>query len=1452
MFSKTFFQTTQHWVRLAVIVVASMLLAACGDSKIPSTITPPPTVQTSSGYVADAAVTGASCSVFAIANGVAGTTALGSGTSNAGAVEFGAVNLTGPAQIQCTGGTFTDEATGQTLDAPNMSVVVDFTPGGTYVISLLSEIASRLALGQGDLGTALTTYNTAVADSFGLDGIDITTQIPTDLNTTNAEDNAAGHFGTALAALSQAVQDGSLGSTREEVLAAATTDVADGRMSSESVAALDQAMVNFMAGNAAAKAHANIDVATQVLSTSGAGVRPVANAGSDQSAIAAGTTVTLSGSGTDADGEIAAYLWTQTSGTSVSLVNANTATATFTAPSASKLEFTLTVVDNVDNRHSDSVTILIDTAIDAGADVTKTFGDAPYTQAATGGGSSALSYGSSDSNVATVDSAGKVTIVGAGTATITATNEVSGSDVAVSDSYVLTVNKAVQAALNAGADVIKAFGDVPFTQAASGGSGSGSVTYASSAEAVVTVDNTGKVTIVGAGSATVTATKAADGNYTVSSDSYSVTVGKAVQATLTAGADVTKTFGDAAFTQAATGGSGTGGVSYTSSNASVASVTAAGTVTVVAPGTAVITATKAGDANYNATTDSYDLTVAKAAQAALNAGADVTKTFGDAAFMQTATGGSGSGAVTYASSATGVATVTSAGLVTIVGAGSATITATKAGDANYNAATDSYVLTVTKTNQAALEAGADVTKTFGDAAFTQTATGGSGSGAVTYASSATGVATVTSAGLVTIVGAGSATITATMAADTNHTAAVSDSYTLTVSKAAQAALDAGADVTKTFGDAVFTQTATGGSGSGALTYASSATGVATVTSAGVVTIVGVGSATVTATKAADSNYNATTDIYALTVAKAAQTGFSAGNDVVKTDGDAAFTQTASGGQGSGAISYSSDTTSVATVNATSGLVTLVGVGTANITATRASDANYLQATDAYTVTVRAQAPTGFAVTAGDAQVTVSWTALAGATSYNLYHATASFGSPPNVANYASFANGTLVQNLTGTSTVVSGLTNGTTYYFVLSAQKATGETAPTEQISVMPVESYAGTFDGVDDYVDTGINQASSFTIADGSTYSAKIRYRGSISDSYQPVFAAQNGLFFVGKAHGSSNVGVEHSGYHGAVAVGTNAWDGSIHTLTYVQTSTQRKIYVDGILEGTVTVSSSNQNAVIDFGREKVSPTGHFNGDIFDVRFFTRAVSDSEVLQIHNGDTIDSGLLAHYPVSERAGTTTYDVSGNGNHGTATNITEANFWANTQDEYHYNSTKGFSNVPLFTNTGPTTTWGSGLSSADRIDGNGYAQFVAAENNRARIIGLSNDNPNELESSIDYGIFLRHDGFVTVLENNVGHVTSGTVSYVPGDVFEIRRTGTSVEYKKNGTTFYTSTVSSTGSLLVDTSSFNTGATVFAVTINGKYVTWDSVSATLSQTQVWIPAVNSTTDALGNTPTHPVGS
>ncbi len=70
---------------------------------------------------------------------------------------------------------------------------------------------------------------------------------------------------------------------------------------------------------------------------------PSANAGSDQTDIEGGATVTLSGSGSDPDAdETLTYAWSQTAGTSVTLASASSAEATFSAPSDLAADETLT------------------------------------------------------------------------------------------------------------------------------------------------------------------------------------------------------------------------------------------------------------------------------------------------------------------------------------------------------------------------------------------------------------------------------------------------------------------------------------------------------------------------------------------------------------------------------------------------------------------------------------------------------------------------------------------------------------------------------------------------------------------------------------------------------------------------------------------------------------------------------------------------------------------------------------------------------------------------------------------------------------------------------------------------------------------------------------------------------------------------------------------------------
>lgn len=83
-------------------------------------------------------------------------------------------------------------------------------------------------------------------------------------------------------------------------------------------------------------------------------------------------------------------------------------------------------------------------------------------------------------------------------------------------------------------------------------------------------------------------------------------------------------------------------------------------------------------------------------------------------------------------------------------------------------------------------------------------------------------------------------------------------------------------------------------------------------------------------------------------------------------------------------------------------------------------------------------PTGLQATAGQAQVQLTWNASPGATSYNVKRSTTS-GGPY-----------TVVGTPTTTSFTSTGLVNGTTYFFVVSAVNSNGQSANSAQVSATP------------------------------------------------------------------------------------------------------------------------------------------------------------------------------------------------------------------------------------------------------------------------------------------------------------------------------------------------------------------------------------------------------------------
>ncbi|WP_066460120.1 S-layer homology domain-containing protein [Anaerotruncus rubiinfantis] len=101
-----------------------------------------------------------------------------------------------------------------------------------------------------------------------------------------------------------------------------------------------------------------------------------------------------------------------------------------------------------------------------------------------------------------------------------------------------------------------------------------------------------------------------------------------------------------------------------------------------------------------------------------------------------------------------------------------------------------------------------------------------------------------------------------------------------------------------------------------------------------------------------TNYNDYNVVVTVTyTAKTPQDISYANANVIKTYGDSKFINALTQTTVNGAISYASSDTGVATVNVTTGEITIVGQGSTTITATAAETADYAEATASYTVTV---------------------------------------------------------------------------------------------------------------------------------------------------------------------------------------------------------------------------------------------------------------------------------------------------------------------------------------------------------------------------------------------------------------------------------------------------------------------------------------------------------------------
>jgi trimeric autotransporter adhesin len=385
-------------------------------------------------------------------------------------------------------------------------------------------------------------------------------------------------------------------------------------------------------------------------------------------------------------------------------------------------------------------------------------------------------------------------------------------------------------------------------------------------------------------------------------------------------------------------------VTWTSSDTNVATINSSGLATAVGPGTTTITAASSISSSYStsgskgitllnvysATLSSISVTpVNPSIPVGINQQFTATGTYSDGSHFDITT------VVAWTSSNTAVATVSSTGLATSLATGAATITAASGSISGSTTFTGSSAtlssISVTPANPS-LPVGVP-------RQFTATGTYSDGSSfdvtaLVTWSSSNTAVATVSSTGMATTLATGTATITAASGSISGSTTLTGNSATLSSISVTPADASIPVGISRQF-------TATGAYSDGSsfditalVTWSSSSPALAAMSSTGMVTGIARGAVTITATS------GAVTGSTILTVNSAILTSLSVTPIYPLITVGTKLQMKATGNYSDGTsydltslAAWTSGTTAVATVVSNTGLVTGVASGISTITAT---------------------------------------------------------------------------------------------------------------------------------------------------------------------------------------------------------------------------------------------------------------------------------------------------------------------------------------------------------------------------------------------------------------------------------------------------------------------------------------------------------------------------------------
>ena len=421
------------------------------------------------------------------------------------------------------------------------------------------------------------------------------------------------------------------------------------------------------------------------------------------------------------------------------------------------------------------------------------------TETASGG-----NWTSSNTVVATVNAAGVVTGVSAGTATISYTDSTTcGSAVSTA---AVTINPLPVAGTITGSPTVCNSSTAPLSDTTANGLG----TWTSSNPAAITIDLAGVVTGVASGTSTISYT--VNNSCGTATATFSVTSGPAPNSGAISG---TTTFCQNAFsplTETVSGGT------WSSGNTAVATVNSSGVVYGVSGGTAVISYTITG--GCTGATATTTVTINPFPNAGTINGSTTVCIGSATTLTDTAAGG------TWTSGNTSIATVNAGGVVTGLAPGVVNIYYARTNGCGATNATVS--LTVSAAPSAGTISGNMAICPGNTSALTENVGGGA------WSSSNPAVAIIDTNGVVTAIATGAATITYSVASACGSSAAIA-AFTVT---GTNVGIISGTTTLCPGNTSTLTETVAGG------TWSSSNTAVAAVSASGVVTAVSGGTANI--------------------------------------------------------------------------------------------------------------------------------------------------------------------------------------------------------------------------------------------------------------------------------------------------------------------------------------------------------------------------------------------------------------------------------------------------------------------------------------------------------------------------------------------------------------------------------------------------------------------------------